>query len=243
MHGPDVLIDTPEEIKHLLERSTVDAISACFYSHWHPDHTAGWRVWETRNSDFPRWPPDHRCTDIYLPQQVGVDFRQWMGLWECFGFMQRQGYVRVSELADGDVVTLNGVSIRPFRLAEDYVYAFLFEDDGHRVLIAPDETFGWQPSDDLGPLDLAVLPMGLVDIDPLTGERRIAAEHPILREEATFAQTLEMVAALRAERVILTHIEEANGLSHDQLTDLQRRLRADGLPVDFAHDTLIVEVG
>jgi phosphoribosyl 1,2-cyclic phosphate phosphodiesterase len=242
VHGPDVLIDTPEEIKHLLERSTVDAISGCFYSHWHPDHTLGWRMWETRNSSFPQWPPRNRCTDIYLPQQVGIDFRQWLGLWESFSYMQGHGFVRVLELADGEVVEINGFTIRPFRLAEDYVYAFLFEDDGRRVLIAPDETFGWTPPEWLGPLDLAVLPMGLVDVDPFSGERRIASEHPILREEATYAQTLEMVAALRAERVILTHIEEANGLSHDDLLELQRRLQAEGLPVEFAHDTMVVEV-
>ncbi|MBI2846110.1 MAG: hypothetical protein HYX86_06160, partial [Chloroflexi bacterium] len=39
VHGPDVLIDTPEEIKQQLNRSRVKQIRAAFYSHWHPDHT------------------------------------------------------------------------------------------------------------------------------------------------------------------------------------------------------------
>ena len=41
MHGPDVLIDTPEESKQQLNRSQVTRIAAGLYSHWHPDHTAG----------------------------------------------------------------------------------------------------------------------------------------------------------------------------------------------------------
>ena len=54
VHGPDVLIDTPEESKQQLNRSTVTRIGAGLYSHWHPDHTAGRRVWEARNFE------DHR---------------------------------------------------------------------------------------------------------------------------------------------------------------------------------------
>ena len=46
VHGPNVLFDTPEESRLQLDRSTVTKIAACFYSHWHPDHTMGRRVWE-----------------------------------------------------------------------------------------------------------------------------------------------------------------------------------------------------
>lgn len=243
VHGPDVLIDTPEDIKHLLERSTVGNINACVYSHWHPDHTTGWRVWESRNSSFPAWPPRNRCTDIYLPEQVGRDFRHWLGLWQSFQYMEGHGFVRVNEMADGDTIETSGVRISPFRLAESYVYAFLLEDGQRRVLIAPDELYGWQPPEDLGRLDLAVLAMGLVDVNPLTGERRIVAEHPILQAEATFDQTLEMVAKLDAGRVILTHIEEASGLTHDDLLTLEQQLQAEGRPVEFAYDGMMVEVG
>jgi phosphoribosyl 1,2-cyclic phosphate phosphodiesterase len=45
VHGPDVLVDTPEEARLQLDRSRVTNIAAALYSHWHPDHTAGRRVW------------------------------------------------------------------------------------------------------------------------------------------------------------------------------------------------------
>ena len=178
VHGPNVLIDTPEEIKDELNRSRVTHIDGCFYSHWHPDHVMGRRVWESRNMDWRTWPPHHETTDIYLPEQVALDFRTRLASWEHFSFMEHQGTVRLHELQDGDTVTLNGTRITPFRVAEDYVYAFLFEDGVQRVLIAPDELFGWTPPDFVHGVDLAVIPMGLPEIHPLTGKRLIPAEHP-----------------------------------------------------------------
>jgi phosphoribosyl 1,2-cyclic phosphate phosphodiesterase len=242
VHGPDVLIDTPEESKAQIDRSRIAPINACFYSHWHPDHVAGRRVWETMNGDWLRWPPNHHRTTIYLPQQVAQDFRTYLGAWEQFMYLQRFGVVQVIELTDGDIVTRGETQIRPFRLAEDYVYAFLFEQDGTRVLIAPDELFGWEPPAEVRGVDLAVIPMGLTRIHPLTGAQVIPDNHPVLKAEATFSQTLDIVRKLDAKRVIMTHIEEAVRLSYDDLLRLEAKLHADGYPITFAYDTMLVEV-
>lgn len=241
VHGPDVLIDTPEEIKQQLNRSQVKNIAACFYSHWHPDHVMGRRVWEM-NHDFRQFPPQDKQTDIYLPQQVALDFRQRLGSWDHLAFFEQTKLVRLIQLTDGDVVTLNTIQIRPFRLAEDYVYAFLFEGEDKRVLIVPDELFGWEPSDDVKGVELAILPMGVVEFNPFTNERMIPENHPVLESEATFQQTLEVVKLLNAKRVVLTHIEEPDGLGYDDLQLLEEQLQADGLNVVFAYDTLVVDV-
>ena len=244
VHGPDVLIDTPEDIRDLLVRARIERVAACFLSHWHPDHVMGRRVFESLNGDWRSWPAHPRRTDVYLPQQVAADAKRMLATWDHLAFMESQGLVRVIVVPDGQTVEIGGVGIRPFRLAEDYVYAFLIEALGKRVLIAPDELHGWTPPDWLRGtrLDLAVLPMGLCELDPFSGERRMPPNHPLLRSEATFPQTLEIVRALDVGRVILTHVEEPDGLGHDDLTRLAERVRADGLPVDFAYDTLVVPV-
>lgn len=245
VHGPNVLFDTPEESRLQLDRAGIELIGACFYSHWHPDHTMGRRVWETRNVDFRGWPPEAkqgRTTDVYLPQQVAEDMRTYLGNWEHLTFLESQGSVRLHVLRDGETVTLGTVEVRPFRLAEDYVYAFELSGEGKRVLVAPDELVGWRPPDDMRGVDLAVLPMGIAEHDPLTGDRRIHAEHPILRFEATFEETLGIVDELEAASVVLTHIEEMDGLTVDDLSRLEERLRAQGRPVTFAWDGLVVSV-
>jgi phosphoribosyl 1,2-cyclic phosphate phosphodiesterase len=72
VHGPDVFVDTPGEILDQLNRSTVERIAACFYSHWHPDHTMGRHIFSIIGADFRVWPYEpRRVTPVYLPQQVG----------------------------------------------------------------------------------------------------------------------------------------------------------------------------
>ena len=91
VHGPDVLIDTPEEAKQQLNRSQVTRIAAGLYSHWHPDHTAGRRVWETRNFDFRSWPRRAETTPVYIPSAVWADFERNYGLADQFRFMEHRG--------------------------------------------------------------------------------------------------------------------------------------------------------
>jgi phosphoribosyl 1,2-cyclic phosphate phosphodiesterase len=242
LHGPDVLIDTSEDVVHQLNRAGIGAIAAGFYSHWHPDHTMGRRVWESRNMDFRGWPPEEKqieTTPIYLPEHVAEDFRSRLATYEHLTYLADIRCIELFELRDGESVPIGGWSFTPFRLAEDYVYAFLVEGDGKRVVLAPDETSGWEPRDDLRGVDLAILPMGICEFHPLTGERRIHAEHPLLLLEATFVETLEIVERLGARRTVLSHVEEMDELSYDELDEVAQRL--DGR-VEFAYDGMVLEV-
>ncbi|MCZ7669090.1 MAG: hypothetical protein M5U34_18805 [Chloroflexi bacterium] len=114
-----------------------------------------------------------------MPAQVAVDFERFLGLQENMEYMQRQGALTLHPLAEGQSVTLGNYTVTPFPVAEAYVYAFLFEGEGQRVLIAPDELVGWQPPDFVQGVDLVILPMGIVEFDVWTGERRIPADHPV----------------------------------------------------------------
>jgi phosphoribosyl 1,2-cyclic phosphate phosphodiesterase len=240
VHGPDLLFDTPEESKQQLNRAGITRIEACFYSHWHPDHTMGRRVFESIGADWRTWPPEARqieTTPVYLPERVAADFRRFLGHADHFAFMAEQGYVSVVEMENDVVVQLHHFRIRAIQLAETYVYAFLIEGDGKRVLLALDELRGWVPPDHVRGVDLAVLPAGFHEIHPLTGDRLVSAEHWLLKHEATFPQTLAVVEQLGAKRVVLTHIEDMNGLNHDEWLDAGRKHG-----VEIAYDGLVLEV-
>jgi phosphoribosyl 1,2-cyclic phosphate phosphodiesterase len=238
VHGPDVLIDTPEEIKEQINRSRIKKIEAAFYFHWHPDHVAGLRVWETMNQDFRNYPAENKLTDLYFPEQVALDFRKMLGYWGHFLFLERQKVIRINEMKDVDTVIINGTRILPFRLKEDFVYAFLFEDEDSKVLIVPDELKGWEPPEFVKNIDLAVLPMGILEKDPFTNERKIDENHPVLKSEATFEETLEIARKINAGKKVLTHIEEPDGISHDELQELEKELKH--LKIEFAYDTMFI---
>jgi phosphoribosyl 1,2-cyclic phosphate phosphodiesterase len=148
----------------------------------------------------------------------------------------------VNRLNRLDRSSIGDTRIRPFRLAEDYVYAFELSQQGRRLFLAMDELNGWTPPDEVKGCDLAVLPMGICEHHPLTGERLIDVEHPVLQYEATFAETLEIVAGLEAARVVLHHIEEMDELTYDDLCLVQGRLQEEGRELTFAWDGLIADV-
>lgn len=235
VHGPDVLIDTPEESKQQLNRSRVARIAAGLYSHWHPDHTSGRRVWESRNFDFRAWPRQNECTPIYVPAAVWVDFEHYYGLADQFRFMERQGTIRVSLLEDGQPVKLGETTVTPLPLGTENAYAFLFEGQA-RVLIAMDETHGWTPPE-LGTLDLALLPIGVFEHHPVSGKRLIPEEFcrpPV--SKTRYPTALAQLRALAPRRGVLSHVEEMDGLSHDELVRLGR---ADGWEPAF--DGMLIE--
>lgn len=237
VHGPNVLIDTPEEAKEQLNRSRVTAIAAGLYSHWHPDHTAGRRVWESRNFDFRSWPRRFETTPIYIPERVWADFESNYGLADQFRFMEKQGTVRVVPVAESEPFQIDGVAVTPIPLDAENAHAFLFESGGKRLLVAMDETHGWIPPD-LGPLDLAVLPIGVFEHHPYTGERLIPEEFckpPV--KKTRYGHTLEMLASLAPRRAVLGHVEEMDRLSHDELIRLGG---ADGW--EPAWDGLVLDV-
>jgi phosphoribosyl 1,2-cyclic phosphate phosphodiesterase len=238
VHGPDVLIDTPEESKHQLNRAGIRRIAAGLYSHWHPDHTAGRRMWEARNFDFRSWPPRYETTPVYVPERVWADFETHYGLAEQFRFLERQGTVRIELLSENADLELDGTRISTLPLEAENACAFLFESNGKRVLIAMDETHRWEPPD-LGPLDLAVLPVGVFEHHPYTGERLIPEEFckPPVRK-ARYELTLALLRKLAPRRAVLSHVEEMDRLSHDELLRLGR---ADGW--EPAHDGLILDLG
>jgi phosphoribosyl 1,2-cyclic phosphate phosphodiesterase len=175
---------------------------------------------------------------------VAADARTFLALWEHLKFLEaREHVIRLQELQDDEAVRLGDTTILPLRLAQDFVYGFLFEHDGRRLLVVPDEMDGWLPPPEARGVELAVVPAGIFEFHPLTNERLIAAEHPVLTAEATFEQTLTIIEALGSRRVVMTHIEESDGLSYDDLVEVAECVRRDrGIDLTFAHDTLTIVV-
>jgi phosphoribosyl 1,2-cyclic phosphate phosphodiesterase len=248
IHDIGLLIDTPEEIAVQLNRARIKQVNAVTYSHWHPDHTAGIRVWESNydpnqivDPSFPR-----HTTDIYLAENVAKTFEQNHDLAGKCAYLERYQLVKTQIVPAGESFALDSVTIKPIVLAESIACGFLIEGQAKRVLICMDETYGWMPPAGLGCLDLAIVPAGLFEFHPLTGERLIAADHPLLKREITYAQTLEVVRLLNAQRVIFSHLNKFDYLTFHQYQETARRHNAapsNGLPpIEFAYDTLIVEV-
>lgn len=241
IHDINVLFDTPEEIAVEMERFGIKAVDHAFYTHWHPDHTGGRRIFEQLNVQLPSkdrgWAK--KTTTVYLPPQVEEDFKNRIGLMDHFSHLVRMKQVALRRIEQGEIVQIGNVRIQCRQMANPSLYAYLLEEDGKRVLLALDDTFHWIPSKDMVGVDLAVLETGWFGKSP-QGSLLISEDHPIARGEASFEEVLEMVRIINAKRTILTHIEELFGYSYDDLRELEAKYR--DLNLSFAYDGLTVEV-
>jgi phosphoribosyl 1,2-cyclic phosphate phosphodiesterase len=237
IHGPNILIDTPEEIRLQLTRSNINAIGGCFYSHWHPDHVAGRRVFEA-NFDHAGGFLNNKQTPVYLPAGVAKDFRSIPGLGESFDYLEKRGVVSLIELQEGQSVEFLECRVTPIQLAAPGMYAFFIEakTSGRRALIAPDELYGWNPPQRVQGIDLAILQNGLFELDPFSGRRRLPEGHLEDIHEMNFEYVLQLVEKLRAKQTILSHLEEPEDMSYSDYKRLESMLLPRNLNVSFAYD-------
>jgi phosphoribosyl 1,2-cyclic phosphate phosphodiesterase len=244
IHDLKLLIDTPEESRIQLNRAGITAVETVLYTHWHPDHTAGIRVFEgnyTVDSLLdPRIPP--RRTRVVLPHRVARSFERHHGLSEKVGYLERNNLVEISHVDEDLPMELGGWNVTPVALEEEIAVAYLFEGE-RRVFICMDEALGYKP-DNLGRLDLAILPCGLFLAHPLTGEQLIAADHPVVPREISFEQTLNLARTIGPARVVFLHLNHGLGLTPDDFGELAERLATDPTlpPIEFAFDTMRIAV-
>jgi phosphoribosyl 1,2-cyclic phosphate phosphodiesterase len=242
LHDAGILFDTPEEIAEELARSGVTALSACFYSHWHPDHTAGRRIFEA-NMDYGRGAKAlgvSRRTEVYAPDFVRAPMERRMDQWNQLERFQSMGLIGLHTLSPGQSAQVGDVRVTPVQLAESYVAAYIVEADGKRALVAMDELFGWQP-DLQGRFDLVMLPVGYFARDPETGLQRWNPSNPICQGEADFEESCRILERIDHDRAVFLHVEEIDGLDHDTLCRYVA-LAAQGRDWSVAYDGMTVEV-
>jgi len=235
------LFDTPEEIAVELERNEIGTVDNAFYTHWHPDHTSGMRVFEQLNLDisFKNRTWAKKTTTVHLPPKVEDDFRSYLGLMERLSHLEEMNLIALRRIGERQVIEINGVLLQCWQMANPSLYAYLMEEKGRKVLLALDDTFRWVPPEDVRNVDLAVLEAGWFERAP-DGTLLIGADNPIRRTEAPFEETLEKARLIGAGRTVLTHIEEIFQRTYDDLKELEKQYAH--LRLSFAYDGLTIQI-
>ena len=236
--GPSLLFDTPEDIAKSLERENVRRVRRLVYTHWHPDHTMGRRVLEGLNSNLFD-PKSQRVTEVWLPTWVRADFHKRLGLEDHFQFFERMGIVKVREIAEGETLHVDGITLRSFRMTQPGLTCFLLHRGKKRIVLAMDDTKDWKPGPTMLQPDLLVLEAGWFEHDP-KGKRIVPEGHWLRREESSFEETLDIVERVQPRETVLTHIEEMNSRSYTDYLKLERKYSSYSLR--FAYDGLRIKV-
>ncbi|MDW8565642.1 MBL fold metallo-hydrolase [Staphylococcus shinii] len=242
IHDLQLLIDTSEDIFYQLRRSQIYDIKYGLYSHWHPDHTMGLRIWETLNYDFINKIPQSKMSKIYITKQQKADFKKYLGHWDHLNYLSEIAVIEKEVLENNSTINIKDVSIEWVQLAEEIAFGFYIIANTQRILIIPDEIKNYKPSQKVKEVDVAILPFGSNEVNPVTHERILEAGILDGLGETRFDESVALAREINAKHTYFTHIEATESLNKSQLMMLEQQLKQSGLDATIAYDGLIIQI-
>ena len=224
VHDEAILFDTPEEVTSRLNQEGIHEVRHVFYTHWHPDHTFGMRLFEHLRSHYDN-EPALEPIPVYTPDPVYDDITSNI---PAFSFFERQGYIKAVKLADNETAVLESLSIQaiPTGGVESNRYIYLITDRrGGTALYAPCDVCGIRLENvaQCRGVDLLLLECWV----PITGQQRKGLPHGhAWQTHLSEEEGLALLDYLRPRRTILVHIDGARHRSpeidHDILLEIVR---------------------
>ncbi len=219
------LIDCPEDISESLNRRKITDIDNLFITHWHPDHTFGFRLLVQANFDFIK-NKNNKSIRIYMPEKVYFDFKENYPAINYF--INEKKMAELILVKNNEKIKIKDITITPKAYTErnSSHYAYLIEKNNKKVMYAPCDTIGLKGK--YCDLDLFITEQGYFS--------------PELKEEISFNQLIERLSVWKPKKIILTHIpeDELNKLGYDIL--LKKEKEYQKFNIKFAFDGMVIEV-
>ena len=220
------LIDCPEDINDSLNNQKIIEIDNLFITHWHPDHSFGFRLIVQANYDFIL----DKCNKkikIYIPEKVLEEFeKQYPAL---------NYFINVKKMADliiikaDEEIKINNIIIQAKEHYEDSThYAYLIKNNKKRILYAPCDTID--------------LKQNFVNLDLLIHEQGYFS--PELTWELSFEKLIERLKIWKPKEILLTHIpeDELKRYGWNMLAEKELEAKKHKISLNFAYDGQIINL-
>jgi len=233
LNDVNVLIDTPEDINESLNFNEVNNVDTIIYTHWHPDHTLGYRVIETIcDQDFFK---KKKTVKVYIPSYDWNNFKKFVpGLW----YLESRGYAEIKKIPSKGV-RVKGIHIKPIRLKNTTFSAFMITQQGKKTLLCPDHSMSLPMRDEYKNVSLLIINMGFFE-DNLKGLKKMPLNHRLRKSTGFEKDNLRIINELKPKKTILMHIDEKFNRSNDDLNILERKYK--DLNIKFATDGLQIKI-
>jgi phosphoribosyl 1,2-cyclic phosphate phosphodiesterase len=221
----NLLIDTPEEISFQLEKVGVIP-DFVLYSHWHPDHTNGCRIFEFFHYSCPE-----KIIKVIIPKSQIRFFKDYV---KPVFYYESLGYIQIIDLSG--TLTINGKTIIEVPLANGFASAYIIKDNKNasnarqsntrQILVCMDHSKDLPIDKINSKLDLMILNLGSFDL----------ADNSI----TTFEDNLRIIKTVNPAKTILLHIEEKFKKSHKDYKQIE--IEYSKMNLLFAYDLMELEI-
>ncbi|MBN1941548.1 MAG: MBL fold metallo-hydrolase [Candidatus Diapherotrites archaeon] len=219
-----LLFDTPEEIALQLNRERIKKVSAVFYTHWHPDHTQGMRIFEHLGH------PDvstgyvagakKPVVKVFIPEHAMPDFKKYLS--HIFYYAER-GWIEIIPAKNRQQIKFGNITVAPvnFKRPDRQRFGYVIQQGQKKVVYMPCSIFG----STLDPLffdaDLVFMETGWIGKTVET--RASKPETSTVQDHISFEENLALANTLRAKKVVLTHIEATQHMTKEKLEKILAR--------------------
>lgn len=210
-----ILFDTPEETRIQIERENIQSLKHVFYTHWHPDHTQGLRIFEQIQSVYPE---EKRLDPIkvYIPENAYAEFMERL---EPLRYFEKNGFIKIIKTKDRTPISIGAVTITPvdFKRNDRVRYGYLIEKASKRVMYAPCSIFDWRIDKYYENLDLLIMEKGW---DGKTELRQTLPKDHYWHDHSSFEENILEIKKIKPKSVVITHIDGARHKTIDGDYDL-----------------------
>ncbi|PIU88627.1 hypothetical protein COS64_03260 [archaeon CG06_land_8_20_14_3_00_37_11] len=233
-----ILFDTPEEIRLQIEKNKISKLNHVFYTHWHPDHTYGVRIFEHIKGSYPTVQKiENEVEDkikVYIPENDLNTFKEQLSkLW----YFEQKGFIEIILFKDRVPIKINNIIITPidFQRIDRVRYGFLINKTNKKILYAPCSIFGMKIDEYFNDLDFLIMELGWIGN---TKEIRdtFLDKNSFWQTHISFEENIELIERLKPKISILTHIGGHNVPrgDHDFLLNMIKKYP--NLKINIAYD-------
>jgi phosphoribosyl 1,2-cyclic phosphate phosphodiesterase len=245
VNGINALFDTPEEIAVELNNFNVKSVDHVFYTHWHPDHTAGMRVFEQLNLDWLNHSlgKGTKKTPLYANNIVWDELNSIKNKFGSdFDYYASMGLIEQKVLTDKPVkignIKITGI-FRSAKMKSDNVLIYVLEEGKKKVVYAPCDSKPLPEDERLKNADVLIIWCPFFE-GQLKDKFVIGPKNPLREELFSMEEIIGIIEKYKPKRTILTHIEEAWGKSYADLKKLEEKYKKHG--IEFAFDGMKIKV-
>ncbi len=238
LHDINTLIDTPEDICHAINASSIKAIDRVLYSHADPDHALGFRVFEQLRLNWFDVSEGKRCTqpiDVMALPSVIADLNAIKSKFGPYMDYYEHTQNLIKRIPIEGPLNFGEIELNVY--PSDSASVFVFKENQKKFIYAPCDVKPFPIHDDLMHADILLIGSTVVG-EKLKNDYVLGADSFMKTELFSMEEIIALKEKMRCKRVIITHLEEDWGKSYDDYLELAKKYE----DIEFAYDGMIIQI-
>ena len=236
----NLLIDTPEDIGHTLDKHNINELDYLFFSHFDSSNTTGIDIIENLNLNLLDLSVNKKCSTpinvLGLPNVLNGINTLTTKNGPVLDYYESLNIAKRKPVARRTVIDDIKISLIPAN-EEGTSTVFVFESNDKKLIYAPCDIKPFPTSKLFNDADYLVIGNTLVG-SVLKDNFYVDKTNPLNSKLFSMEEALKIKADYNIDNLVFTHLEEHWGKSFDDYKDLEKKC----ISVEFAYDGMTIEL-